>query len=143
MTPKSLTITLLSLLAGTLILIVFDETTLFLATLLLAVIFIRTQNKSLSFLSQTVGMWFALSVAPALHIPLDALLNIENGFLLQLLFSFIAFIVIQEKKPSLIGKLHREAKGAIAVIGSSTLAGFTAGVVSALIWQVILKILTL
>ena len=88
-------------------------------------------------------MWFALSVAPAMHLPLDELLTIENGFLLQALFSFIAFIIIEQIKPSLIGKLHREAKSPIALVGSSTLAGITAGVVSALIWQISLKILTL
>ena len=140
---KSLSITLLSLLTGLFVLVYFNEKTLFLATLLVAVISIRTQNKSLDFLYQTVGMWFALSVAPAMHLPLDELLTIENGFLLQALFSFIAFIIIEQIKPSLIGKLHREAKSSIALVGSSTLAGITAGVVSALIWQISLKILTL
>lgn len=140
---KSLSITLLSLLTGLFVLVYFNEKTLFLATLLVAVISIRTQNKSLDFLYQTVGMWFALSVAPAMHLPLDELLTIENGFLLQALFSFIAFIIIEQIKPSLIGKLHREAKSAISLVGSSTLAGITAGVVSALIWQISLKILTL
>ena len=140
---KSLSITLLSLLTGLFVLVYFNEKTLFLATLLVAVISIRTQNKSLDFLYQTVGMWFALSVAPAMHLPLDELLTIENGFLLQALFSFIAFIIIEQIKPSLIGKLHREAKSAISLVGSSTLAGITAGVVSALIWQLSLKILTL
>ena len=140
---KSLTTTLLSLLAGVFILVYFNEKTLFLATLLIAVISIRTQNKSLDFLYQTVGVWFALSVAPAMHLPLSELLTIENGFFFQALFSFIAFIIIQKRKPSLIGKLYREAKSAIALVGSSILAGITAGVVSALIWQVSLKVLTL
>jgi len=140
---KSLSITFLSLLIGTFILVYFNEKTLFLATLLVAVISIRTQNKSLDFLYQTVGIWFALSVAPAMHLPLSELLTIENGFLFQTFFSFIAFIIIQKKKPSLIGKLHREAKGAISYLGSSTIAGFTAGIVSALIWQLSLKIITL
>jgi len=140
---KSLTTTLLSLLAGVFILLYFNEKTLFLATLLIAVISIRTQNKSLDFLYQTIGMWFALSVAPAMHLPVDELLTLNNGFLLQALFSFIAFIIIQELKPSLIGKLHREAKSAIALVGSSTLAGFTAGVAGAVIWQVSLKILAI
>ena len=140
---KSLSITLLSLLTGLFVLVYFNEKTLFLATLLVAVISIRTQNKSLDFSYQTVGMWFALSVAPAMHLPLGELLTVENGFLLQALFSFIAFIIIEQIKPSLIGKLHREAKSPIALVGSSTLAGITAGVVSALIWQISLKILTL
>ena len=139
---KSLLITFLSLIFGLFILVYFNEKTLFLATLLIAVISIRTQNKSLEFLYQTVGMWFALSVAPAMHLPFNELLSIKNGFLLQGLFSFVAFIIIEEKKPSLIGKLYREAKSDISLLGSSTIAGFTAGVVSSLLWFVSLKVLT-
>ena len=139
---KSFSITLLSLLAGILILLYLNEVTLFLSALLLSVVSIRTQKNSFDFVYQTIGVWFALSVAPAIHLPLHEVLDIKNGFLLQALFSFIAFIIVQEKKPSLIGKLYREAKGAIALVGSTILAGFTAGIISAFVWQIILKLIS-
>ena len=38
-------------------------------------------------------------------------------------------------KPSIIGRLDREAKGGVGVMGDDVVAGFVAGILSALIWQ--------
>jgi len=43
------------------------------------------------------------------------------------------------KKPSIIGRIDREAKGGLGVMGDDIIAGFAAGITSAILWQVILK----
>ncbi|MDD2950583.1 MAG: phosphatidylglycerophosphatase A, partial [Sulfuricurvum sp.] len=43
------------------------------------------------------------------------------------------------KKPSIIGRIDREAKGGLGVMGDDIVAGFAGGIASALIWQLVLK----
>ena len=136
--------TLLGLILGLIILIYFNETTLFLAALLLSIIYVRkiglTDNLKVEnrLLDKTIGVLFALTVSPA--ISTDMPLDISNGFLLQAILSTIFFFLIIKKQPSLIGRISREAKGAIAVLGDDILAGFSAGIVSSLLWQTYLQL---
>lgn len=137
--------TLVSLPLGMLILIYFDAQTLFLATLLISIIAIREINKyeeksgihddKRIVIDELAGMWFALSVAPAMGVGVGEITNLQNGFLIQSLLSFALFRYFDIKKPSIIGRLDREAKGGIGVMADDIIAGFAAGILSALIWQ--------
>ncbi|MEJ2373042.1 MAG: phosphatidylglycerophosphatase A, partial [Sulfurimonas sp.] len=73
----------------------------------------------------------------------DQILSLENGFLIQALLSFVLFRYFDITKPSIIGKIDREAKGGIGVMGDDIIAGFAAGISSALLWQGYLKLMTL
>jgi phosphatidylglycerophosphatase A len=137
--------TLVSLPLGMLILIYFDAQTLFLATLLISIIAIREINKYEAksgihddkriVIDELAGMWFALSVAPAMSISIGEVTALQNGFLVQSLLSFVLFRYFDITKPSIIGRLDREAKGGVGVVADDIVAGFVAGILSAVIWQ--------
>ncbi|MCF6329955.1 MAG: phosphatidylglycerophosphatase A [Sulfurimonas sp.] len=142
--------TLVSLPLGMLILIYYGAETLFLVTLLITAIAIKEINRyekksnihddKRIVIDELVGMWFALSVAPAISINMDEIANLENGFLIQSILSFFLFRYFDIKKPSIIGRIDREAKGGVGVVGDDIIAGFAAGILSAVIWQGILII---
>lgn len=137
--------TLVSLPFGMLILIYFDAYTLFLATSLISIIAIKQINKYEELtgshddksivIDELAGMWFALSVAPAISVGLSDVTVLENGFLIQSLLSFALFRYFDIKKPSIIGRIDREAKGGVGVMGDDIIAGFAAGITSAALWQ--------
>ena len=142
--------TLVSLPLGMLILIYFDATTLFLAATLISIIAIKvineyeeksgTHDNQKIVIDELAGIWFALSVAPATTIAMSELFNWHNGFLIQSLLSFVLFRYFDITKPSIIGRIDREAKGGIGVMGDDIIAGFAAGISSAALWQVWLKL---
>jgi len=137
--------TLVSLPLGMLILIYFDAYTLFLATVLISIVAIKEINRyeeksgihddKRIVIDELAGMWFALSVAPAISVSMSEVTSWENGFLIQSLLSFVLFRYFDIAKPSIIGKLDREAKGGVGVMGDDIVAGFVAGILSAVIWQ--------
>ena len=137
--------TLVSLPLGMLILIYFDAYTLFLATVLISIIAIKEINKyelktsshddKSIVIDELAGMWFALSVAPAISVGFSDVATLENGFLIQSLLSFVLFRYFDIAKPSIIGRIDREAKGGVGVMGDDILAGFTAGILSSALWQ--------
>jgi len=142
--------TLVSLPLGMLILIYFDAYTLFLATVLISIVAIKEINKyeeksgihddKRIVIDELAGMWFALSVAPAISVGLGDVTTLENGFLIQSLLSFVLFRYFDIAKPSIIGRLDREAKGGVGVMGDDIVAGFVAGILSAVLWQAWLQI---
>ncbi|HUH41830.1 MAG: phosphatidylglycerophosphatase A [Sulfurimonas sp.] len=142
--------TLVSLPLGMLILIYFDAQTLFLATLLISIIAIREINKYEAksgthddkriVIDELAGMWFALSVAPAISVSMSEVTDFQNGFLIQSLLSFVLFRYFDITKPSIIGRLDREAKGGLGVVADDVVAGFVAGILSALIWYGLLEL---
>lgn len=141
--------TLVSLPIGMLILIYFSAETLFMSTVLITAIAIKEINRyeeksgihddKRIVIDELAGMWFALSVAPAISISMNEITNFENGFLVQSILSFILFRYFDITKPSIIGRLDREAKGGVGVMADDIVAGFAAGILSAVIWQGILK----
>jgi phosphatidylglycerophosphatase A len=134
-----------ALILGIFVLGYFEAETLFLATLLISIIAIREINKyelksgihddKRIVIDELAGMWFALSVAPAISINLADITEFQNGFLIQAILSFILFRYFDIKKPSIIGRIDREVKGGMGVMGDDIIAGFAAGIVSSLIWQ--------
>ncbi|MCX6051633.1 MAG: phosphatidylglycerophosphatase A [Campylobacterales bacterium] len=142
--------TVVALFLGMWILIAFDAQTLFLASLLVSVIAIKSINKyeetngihddKRIVIDELAGMWFALSVAPAITINFNALGMWENGFLIQSILSFVLFRYFDITKPSIIGRIDRETKGGLGVVGDDVIAGFVAGILSAIIWQGIVTV---
>ncbi len=136
---------LVALVLGIAVLLFFDVQTLFLAAVLFSVVGIREINKYEAqsgihddkriVIDELAGMWFALSVAPAMSVNMGEIADFQNGFLIQSLLSFAFFRYFDIKKPSIIGRLDREAKGGVGVMADDIVAGFAAGIVSALLWQ--------
>jgi len=137
--------TLVSLPLGMLILIYFDAYTLFLATALISIIAIKeinryeektgTHDDKSIVIDELAGMWFALSVAPAITVGMSEVATLSNGFLIQSILSFALFRYFDIAKPSIIGRIDRETKGGIGVMGDDIVAGFAAGITTSLIWQ--------
>ena len=142
--------TFVSLPLGMLILIYFDANTLFLATLLITIIAIKGINKyeeqsgvhdnQKIVIDELAGMWLALSIAPAVGVSMSEVTDLSNGFLIQSLMAFALFRYFDITKPSIIGRIDREAKGGIGVMGDDIIAGVAAGISTAALWQLYLQI---
>lgn len=145
--------TLVALPFGVAILMFFGSQTLFIFTILVTLIaikaidkheaFVETHDDSRIVIDELVGMWIALSIAPGILFSINDLENMENGIAIQIVLSFIFFRIYDIKKPSLIGRIDRETKGGLGVMGDDVLAGFAAGITTALVWQGIVKISSL
>jgi len=141
--------TVVSLPFGLAILAFFGPQTLFLAALLMALAGIKAvdlyekhsgiHDDKRIVIDELAGMWIALAIAPASTFAMEELLLWQNGIALQILLSFILFRFYDIKKPSFIGRIDRETKGGLGVMGDDIIAGFSAGISSALIWQLIIK----
>ncbi|HFU74131.1 MAG TPA: phosphatidylglycerophosphatase A [Helicobacteraceae bacterium] len=136
---------------GLLILSFFGSQTLFLAATLMTLIAVKSidayeqesgiHDDKRIVIDELVGMWIALAIAPAISFEFTSLFQYENGLLLQAIMSFIFFRIYDIKKPSIIGRIDREAKGGLGVMGDDIIAGFAAGISSALVWLIISKTL--
>ena len=142
--------TLVALPFGVAILIFLGPQTLFLLTLLITLIAIKSidryeavsgiHDNQKIVIDELVGMWIALSIAPGIMFTMGDLADWNTGIAVQIVLSFILFRLYDIKKPSIIGRIDREAKGGWGVMGDDILAGFAAGISSALIWQGWLKL---
>ncbi|MCF6172921.1 MAG: phosphatidylglycerophosphatase A [Campylobacteraceae bacterium] len=116
---------------GYIILQFFHIDTLVLLTVLLTIIGIKEINKyeqksgthddKSIVIDEVVGLWLAFILSSAT--------------IIQMLLSFVYFRLFDIWKPSLIGKIDKEVKGGLGVIGDDLLAGVLAGISSALTWQ--------
>lgn len=141
--------TLVALPFGVAILMFFGSQTLFILSILITLIAIKsidkyeaqtaTHDSSNIVIDELVGMWIALAIAPGIVFGFNDLEDWNNGIALQIALSFIFFRLYDIKKPSFIGRIDREAKGGWGVMGDDILAGFAAGITTAIVWQVILK----
>ncbi len=140
-----------SLLLGILILTYFDTTTLFLGALLATVAGYKLvndyeakggihDNKHIV-IDELAGMWISMSIAivPVTHIPMQAYTDTLSHWTLwlALALSFAFFRYFDIAKPSIIGRLDREAKGGIGVMGDDVIAGIAAGILTALVMKII------
>ncbi|MBU0633169.1 phosphatidylglycerophosphatase A [bacterium] len=91
-------------------------------------------------IDELAGMWLALSIAPGVMLGYDEIFSYDNGFLAQAVLAFVFFRFFDIKKPSIIGKIDRKMSGGLGVMGDDIVAGFAAGISSALVWQLILKL---
>ena len=142
--------TIASLPLGVAILLYFGPQTLFLAALLITLIAIKSINTYEAasnnhddqriVIDELVGLWFAISIAPGIGFDMATLMQWNNGIAVQIALSFLFFRIYDIKKPSIIGRIDREAKGGLGVMGDDIIAGFAAGITTAIVWQIFLKI---
>jgi phosphatidylglycerophosphatase A len=140
-----------SLLFGIAILSYFDTTTLFLAALLATIAGYKLvndyeaaggihDNKHIV-IDELAGMWISMSMAivPFTQIPLEAYSDYRGHWTLwlALILSFAFFRYFDIAKPSVIGRLDRDAKGGIGVMGDDVVAGIAAGIFTALVMKLI------
>lgn len=142
--------TLASLPIGIAVLSYFGSQTLFMASILITLIAIKSidaleretgiHDDSRIVIDELVGMWLALSIAPGVTFGWEALLQWDNGIAVQTALGFLFFRLYDIRKPSLIGRIDRETKGGLGVMGDDILAGFAAGISTALVWQLYLYV---
>ena len=142
---------LVSLPLGMAVILYLGPQTLFLATILISLIAIKVidanersgapHDDSRIVIDELAGMWLALSIAPGFPVAPETLLQWQNGFLLQSLLAFVFFRLYYIKKPSIIGRIDRQVKGGIGVMGDDIIAGAAAGITAAVVWQGILRLL--
>jgi len=132
----------ISLLLAMAILVYFDTNTLFLATLLTAIVALKyvKENDEQTYIDKLVGIGFALSVSPSVGVAPNEITLLANGFIVQSLLSFTFFLYFIKTKPSIIGRISREAKAGVRIIGDDVIAGFAAGVMSSIVWQAWLQL---
>ena len=125
------------------IILYMDNYTLFLAAILITLLGIDAVNRYEDeggehdnkhiVIDELAGMWIAMSIAPSFAV--ENIFELQNGFLIQTLLSFALFRYFDITKPSIIGRLDRDAKGGIGVMLDDVVAGFAAGISSAVLWQ--------
>jgi phosphatidylglycerophosphatase A len=121
--------TIVGLLLGVAILSYFPIETLFLLTILITLFGIREINRyeeksgihddKRIVIDEIAGIWLALCFSGISPIAVG--------------LSFLFFRIYDIKKPSIIGRIDREAPGGIGVMGDDLIAGVAAGLTSALI----------
>lgn len=128
--------TLFGLISGIPILY-FSASTLFILSILVSIIAIKQidiyekdnidkHDEGFIIIDELIGIWIAMSIV---------------GFnVFGIIFSFIFFRIYDIWKPSIIGKIDKNVKGGLGVVGDDALAGFFAGI-SSLIFIVILSLL--
>lgn len=128
-----------SLFIGLFLLEFLHVSTLFLLSLLITVIAIKQidiyehevgmhDGKEIV-IDELAGMWIALSICG---------INSENMVIMAIL-AFAFFRLFDIWKPSIIGKIDRDVKGGLGVMGDDVLAGIAAGIASAGVYQLIEK----
>lgn len=128
-----------SLIIGLFLLEFLHVSTLFLLALLITVIAIKqidiyenetqTHDNSEIVIDELAGMWITLSICG---------INSSNIVIMASL-AFIFFRIFDIWKPSIIGKIDRDVKGGLGVMGDDVVAGIAAGIATAGTYQLIEK----
>ena len=128
-----------SLIIGLFLLLFLHVSTLFLLSLLVTVIAIKqidiyekevgTHDSSEIVIDELAGMWIALSICG---------INSSN-YVIMAILAFVFFRIFDIWKPSIIGKIDRDVKGGLGVMGDDVIAGIVAGIASAGVYQLIEK----
>ena len=113
----------------------FSSTTLLLASILLFLVSIsviddfekkvNSHDESFIVIDEVAGVWLAIAISGAT--------------ISQLVLSLVLFRVLDIKKPSIIGRIDRNVKGGLGVMGDDMVAGFFAGIISAMIYGIAMK----
>jgi len=125
------------------VILYMDNYTLFLAAIVITLMGIEAVNKYEQnggihdnkhiVIDEVAGMWIALSIAPSYAV--ENIMDLNNGFIIQVVLSFLLFRYFDITKPSVIGRIDRNTKGGIGVMLDDVVAGFAAGISSAVLWQ--------
>ena len=113
----------------------FSATTLLLASILLFLVSIsviddfenkiNSHDESFIVIDEVAGVWLAIAISGAT--------------ISQLVLSLVLFRVLDIKKPSIIGRIDRNVKGGLGVMGDDMVAGFFAGIISTMIYGIAMK----
>ena len=113
----------------------FSATTLLLASILLFLVSIsviddfekkiNSHDESFIVIDEVAGVWLAIAISGAT--------------ISQLVLSLVLFRALDIKKPSIIGRIDRNVKGGLGVMGDDMVAGFFAGIISAMIYGIAMK----
>jgi phosphatidylglycerophosphatase A len=124
---------IVALLMGLAILEYFPQSTLILLAIFIAIVSVKEINKYEQevgehdskeiVIDELVGMWIALAIS--------------SGTLTQAILSFVCFRFFDIYKPSIIGRVDRDVKGGLGVVGDDVLAGIFGGLLSAIIYKAI------
>jgi phosphatidylglycerophosphatase A len=128
-----------SLIIGLFLLEFLHVSTLFLLSLLVTVIAIKQidiYEKEVGMhdgkeivIDELAGMWITLSIC-----------GINSGnMIIMAVLGFLYFRLFDIWKPSIIGKIDREVKGGLGVMGDDVVAGLAAGIATAGTYQLIEK----
>ncbi len=127
--------TIAGAIAAFLILQYLPLSTLFLLTILITIIAVKEINlyeKETSthdpreiVIDEVAGIWFAFVLSSAT--------------ITQMILSVVFFRIFDIWKPSVIGRIDKNVKGGLGVMGDDLLAGMFAGICSAGVWQLIDK----
>ncbi len=110
--------------------------TLLLLTVLLTLVAIRQIDKeekesgihdaSSIVIDEVAGIWLAFTLS--------------SGTWIQIILSIAFFRLFDIWKPSIIGRIDREVKGGLGVMGDDIIAGIFAGLSSAIVYGALLKL---
>lgn len=126
----------LALIIGYGLLFYFPTDTLFLLAILISLIGVQEINKYETksgthddksiVIDEVAGLWIAI--------------GFTTGSLFELVCAFIFFRLYDIYKPSLIGKIDRDVKGGLGVMGDDILAGILAGISTLLVSQLYMNL---
>ncbi|MDR3346289.1 MAG: phosphatidylglycerophosphatase A [Campylobacteraceae bacterium] len=129
--------TILAAIIAWLFLKVLPISSLFLVCILVSVVAIDvinrfelksgTHDNSQIVIDEAAGIWIAICC------------SLSTG-VLQILLCVIFFRIFDITKPSYIGRIDRDVKGGLGVMGDDLLAGVVAGIISAGVWQLLSKV---
>ncbi|BCX79731.1 phosphatidylglycerophosphatase A [Campylobacter sp. 19-13652] len=118
------------------VLIYLSPTTLFLASILLALVGIsavdkyekltNTHDSSHIVIDEVAGVWLALSVA--------------SQSLIMAIFALVIFRMLDISKPSVIGMIDKKVSGGLGVMGDDVVAGFIAGIFASALYFALIKL---
>ena len=66
--------------------------------------------------------------------------SLEEDTLIKIILAFLAFRLFDIKKPSIIGKIDKNAPGGLGVMGDDIVAGIFAGILAGIFYMGYLKI---
>jgi phosphatidylglycerophosphatase A len=130
--------TIASLPLGIAILMFFPPLTLFLLTILITVLAVKsinqyeketgTHDSKIIVIDELAGLWLAFS----LSIP-GQIQEFSDEVILAIILNFVLFRLFDIWKPSIIGKIDKNVPGGLGVMGDDILAGLVAGILTATI----------
>ncbi|MDR2081504.1 MAG: phosphatidylglycerophosphatase A [Campylobacteraceae bacterium] len=92
----------------------------------------NTHDNSQIVIDEVVGIWLAMCISADFL----AITGAQVGAV-QVLLSVLFFRFFDIAKPSVIGRIDRNVKGGLGVMGDDIVAGIFAGIVSAGVWNLI------
>ena len=129
--------TIVALIIAMFLLQYFTITNLFMASILISILAIKqidiyekevgTHDGKEIVIDELAGMWLALSVA-----------NVGADSYILALIAFVYFRLFDILKPSIIGKIDRDVKGGLGVMGDDIVAGFFAGIATSMTAYILL-----